>query len=253
MKTFIINANPKPKSGLAFADNEVHLPSPVRFLALLSSPSADSHIYIHLMPLSKTASASPLTTTGSDAWIPLQGGTRNFPAIRFDRPIDKFYISGDGGASASAPDFMLLCSDDLDLEIGFGTGASVANPLPISGTVSVSNFPATQPVSGTVAVSNFPATQETVEQGAANGAVGQITVAATTTVVVAARATRRAVIVTQMATGTDVFLAIGTAATTGGDLLPGVKGASITIPTNAAVNGIVATGTANVSFAEIYD
>ena len=34
-----------------------------------------------------------------------------------------------------------------------------ASPVPISGTVSVTNFPATQPVSGTVAVSNFPATQ----------------------------------------------------------------------------------------------
>lgn len=30
---------------------------------------------------------------------------------------------------------------------------------PVSGTVSVGNFPATQPVSGTVAVNNFPATQ----------------------------------------------------------------------------------------------
>ena len=34
------------------------------------------------------------------------------------------------------------------------------NPLPVSGTVAVSNFPATQPVSGTVSVGNFPATQE---------------------------------------------------------------------------------------------
>ena len=34
-----------------------------------------------------------------------------------------------------------------------------ASPVPVSGTVSVANFPATQPVSGTVAVSNFPATQ----------------------------------------------------------------------------------------------
>jgi hypothetical protein len=31
--------------------------------------------------------------------------------------------------------------------------------LPISGSVSVSNFPATQPISGSVSVSNFPATQ----------------------------------------------------------------------------------------------
>jgi len=34
-----------------------------------------------------------------------------------------------------------------------------AHTQPVSGTVAVSNFPATQPVSGTVAVSNFPATQ----------------------------------------------------------------------------------------------
>lgn len=33
------------------------------------------------------------------------------------------------------------------------------NPLTVTGTVNVGNFPATQPVSGTVAVSNFPATQ----------------------------------------------------------------------------------------------
>lgn len=34
------------------------------------------------------------------------------------------------------------------------------NPLAVSGTVAVSNFPTTQPVSGTVAVSNFPASVE---------------------------------------------------------------------------------------------
>lgn len=33
------------------------------------------------------------------------------------------------------------------------------SPIPISGSVNVSNLPATQPVSGTVSVSNFPATQ----------------------------------------------------------------------------------------------
>ena len=42
-----------------------------------------------------------------------------------------------------------------EVEVKNDTG----NPLPVSGTVSVSNFPATQPVSGSVSVSNFPATQ----------------------------------------------------------------------------------------------
>ena len=36
------------------------------------------------------------------------------------------------------------------------SGVSAASPLPVGGTVSVSNFPAIQPVSGTVSVSNFP-------------------------------------------------------------------------------------------------
>jgi hypothetical protein len=38
-------------------------------------------------------------------------------------------------------------------------GVGGGTPQPVSGTVSVSNFPATQPVSGTVSVNNFPATQ----------------------------------------------------------------------------------------------
>jgi hypothetical protein len=42
-----------------------------------------------------------------------------------------------------------------EVEVKNDTG----NPLAVSGTVSVGNFPATQPVSGSVSVSNFPATQ----------------------------------------------------------------------------------------------
>jgi len=42
-----------------------------------------------------------------------------------------------------------------EVEVKNDTG----NPLGISGTVAVSNFPATQPISGAVSVSNFPTTQ----------------------------------------------------------------------------------------------
>lgn len=38
-------------------------------------------------------------------------------------------------------------------------GIAGGTPQPISGSVAVSNFPATQPISGSVSVSNFPATQ----------------------------------------------------------------------------------------------
>jgi hypothetical protein len=40
---------------------------------------------------------------------------------------------------------------------------------PVSGTVSVGNFPATQPVSGTVSVGNFPATQNVNIVGGSSG------------------------------------------------------------------------------------
>ena len=66
-------------------------------------------------------------------------------------------------------------TDEIDgkhyqrIKVTFGVNnvaddVSAANPLPVAiqgalGSVSVSNFPATQPISGAVSVSNFPATQ----------------------------------------------------------------------------------------------
>jgi hypothetical protein len=59
-----------------------------------------------------------------------------------------------------------VSASSLPLPTGAATNAelvtintTLGSPLQAGGTVSVSNFPATQPVSGTVAVSNFPATQ----------------------------------------------------------------------------------------------
>lgn len=48
---------------------------------------------------------------------------------------------------------------------------SVAGTLTVGGSVSVSNFPATQPVSGSVSVSNFPATQPVSGTVAVSGTV----------------------------------------------------------------------------------
>ena len=87
--------------------------------------------------------------------------------------------------SAPSDELQVLCYDDIP-SVGPGPATNVAvtnfpasqningavsingevevkndtgNPLAVSGTVSVGNFPATQPVSGSVSVSNFPATQ----------------------------------------------------------------------------------------------
>jgi len=49
-----------------------------------------------------------------------------------------------------------------------------SNPVPVAGTVSVGNLPATQPVSGTVSVGNFPATQSVNVTGGTITAAQQV-------------------------------------------------------------------------------
>lgn len=77
---------------------------------------------------------------------------------------------------------------------------------------------------------------------------GQVSVAATATLIVAARTSGGAVTIINGGT-VDVFLGGATVTTTTGVLLPGTKGASVTLPTQAAIYGIVGTGTEPVSYA----
>lgn len=92
-----------------------------------------------------------------------------------------------------------------------------------------------------------------VAGGANNFATSQATAATTaSTPLAAARAGRVAVTITNLGT-VDIWLGATTGVTTTtGTLLPGTKGASVTIPTNAAVYGVVATGTQAVSVMETY-
>lgn len=81
------------------------------------------------------------------------------PIIPPDDPGDhgKGGSSGGGGltdAELRASPVPVSVSGEVEVKNDSG------NPLPVSGSVSVSNFPATQPISGTVAVSNFPASVE---------------------------------------------------------------------------------------------
>jgi hypothetical protein len=87
---------------------------------------------------------------------------------------------------------------------------------------------------------------------AANFAPGQATVTTTVASLVAARTSRLAVIVTQMGT-TPVYLGSGSGLTyTNGLLLPGIVGASVSIPYAGAVWAVTASGSQAVSFAELY-
>lgn len=83
-------------------------------------------------------------------------------------------------------------------------------------------------------------------------ATAQVSVTGSATLIAAARSTRVSVMVTQLASGTDIYIGASGVATNTGTLLPGIKGASITIPTTAAIYGIVASGSANVSVIESY-
>lgn len=88
-------------------------------------------------------------------------------------------------------------------------------------------------------------------QGAPAIAVNQITVAATSTLIVAARTNRNTVTVVNSG-ATDVFIGPTGVTITTGVLLPGTKGASLTLHATSALYGIAATGTQVVSFLETY-
>lgn len=94
--------------------------------------------------------------------------------------------------------------------------------------------------------------RQVVKTGAAqNFGYGQITVASTATQIVAARTSRMDLTIANLGT-VDIFIGDASVTTSTGFLLPGVKGAALTLPTQAAVYGIVASSTQAISFIETY-
>lgn len=87
--------------------------------------------------------------------------------------------------------------------------------------------------------------------GNANMAAGQITVGTAATLIVPARAGRNSVTITNMGT-TQFFLGNSNVTTANGFPVPGAVGASMTIPTSAAVYGIVGASTQAVGYLETY-
>lgn len=92
----------------------------------------------------------------------------------------------------------------------------------------------------------------TKDQGASTIANGQVTVASTSTEIVPARSGRRAVVIINLG-ATDVYLGTTGVTTSTGLYLMGTAGASVQIPTSAAVYGVVGSGTQAVSYMEVYD
>lgn len=68
-------------------------------------------------------------------------------------------VTTPGGATIATDDVNGVQHELVKVEFGVdgvATMVSASDPLPVTGTVEVSNFPVTQPVSGTVAVSSLP-------------------------------------------------------------------------------------------------
>jgi hypothetical protein len=91
----------------------------------------------------------------------------------------------------------------------------------------------------------------TIAIGYANFTPTQTTVSNTATLLEAARASRGGVTCIQLG-ALDVYLGGSGVTTATGYLLPGVKGAAVSIPTTSAVYGIVASSTQAVSCAEVF-
>lgn len=87
--------------------------------------------------------------------------------------------------------------------------------------------------------------------GAGAVATGQVSVGTSATQIVAARAGRRNVCVTNTGT-TVVYLGAGAVTTATGDYLTGVAGTKACYDTQAAIFGVVGTGTQAVSYVENY-
>lgn len=113
----------------------------------------------------------------------------------------------------------------------------------INGRFKVDGSGVTQPVSGDVGVLAITGTSSIAND--------QVSVTTTSATVVASRAGRRSLLIVNHGT-TDVYLGTGTVTTSNGLLLKGTAGASVSIPTSAAVNGVVASGTQTVSYLEVF-
>lgn len=115
---------------------------------------------------------------------------------------------------------------------------SAANPLPVT-------------AAGAAAGAASPSNPAPVRNyGSAALATAQVSVGTSATQIVPARAGRLAVTITMVGSG-DIFLGIAGVTVANGALLVGTKGASVTIPTQAAVFGIGAVAQ-TVSIIEVF-
>lgn len=143
---------------------------------------------------------------------------------------------------------------NLHTVVDSGTISTITNVVHVDDNAGSLTVDGSVTVSGTVSI-NQTGTANDVDVATITGtgsiANNQVSVTTTSGAVVAARSGRRSLLIVNHGT-TDVYLGTGTVTTSNGILLTGTKGASISIPTAAAVNGIVGSGTQTVSYIEVF-
>lgn len=88
--------------------------------------------------------------------------------------------------------------------------------------------------------------------GTGSIATGQVSVTTGNTSIAAARATRKTILITNVTGTGDSYYGNTGVSTTTGQLLPGTKGATLTLDTAAAVFGTVAATAQTVTFTELF-
>lgn len=131
--------------------------------------------------------------------------------------------------------------------------AVIVNPTNVDVTQASAAADGSTRVAGVdgAAVSSNTNPVATRDYGFSNIAVNQVSVQLTSTQIVAARSSRGAVTITNHGTN-PVYIGTGTASATTGLLLPGVVGASVTIPSNAQIAGIATGAAQTVSYLETF-
>jgi len=79
----------------------------------------------------------------------------------------------------------------------------------------------------------------------------QVSVGSTATLIAAQRPGRLSVSIVNLSS-TDIYIGPSGVTTSSGTLLLGTRGTALTVPSAVAVYGVVATGTASVSYMEVY-
>lgn len=105
-------------------------------------------------------SGAPLGTEKALVTRNIPSGTQPVSGTFFQatQPVSAVALPLPAGASTEATLLLIKAKTD-NIDVALSTRTKPADVQNVTGTLAVSNFPATQPVSGTVAVSNFPGTQ----------------------------------------------------------------------------------------------